>query len=203
MGRPQASSWGRKAEPGASGRARSGSASKSGHRPAAAQDLAVADALPGDGRRGLDLLDDGTVGRARHQEEKQRVGAGQRALGEEDARGLLLRVRVGDVEPHAARARGADLEVGARLRLDHGLVQDLDVPDELGQGVRDQQGLQALAQVAAVLQGLVGVAARLVDVLVGDAGRGVHGVHDDVGPPLGDELVQVVLRRRRRRRAGR
>ena len=120
--------------------------------------------------------------------------AGQRALGEQHARGLLLGVGVGDVEPHPARPGGADLEVRARFRLQHRLVEDLDVADELRQGVRGQQRLEALAEVAAVLQDLVGVAARLVDVLVGDAGGGVHGVHDDVRPPLGDELVQVVLR---------
>src|SRR5438105_1652868 len=39
-----------------------------GHGAAAPEDLAVADALPGDGGRRLDLLGDGAAGRARHQE---------------------------------------------------------------------------------------------------------------------------------------
>ena len=163
-----------------------------GHGAAAPEDLAVADALPGDGGRRLDLLGDGAAGRARHQEEEEGVRAGQRALGEEHARGLLLGMGVGDVEAHAPRARGPDLDVGARARLHHRLVEDLHVADELGDVVGDEQDLEALPQVAALLERRVGVAARLVDVLVGDAGGRVHRVHDDLGPAAGDELVEVV-----------
>ena len=45
----------------------------------APQDLAIADALPGDGGRGLDLLRDGAAGGARHQEEEQGVGADRKS----------------------------------------------------------------------------------------------------------------------------
>ena len=167
------------------------------HRPALAEDLAEADPLPRDGGRGLDLLRDGPARRAGHQEEQQRVGAGQRALGEEHPRRLLLRVRVRDVEAHTAGARGPDLDVDAGARLDHRLVEDLDVADELGHVVGEQHRLQALAQIGALAQGLVGEAARLVDVLVRDAGGGIDRVHDDVGALGGDELVEEVLRRGR------
>ena len=182
VGRPRAGSRGRKCAPGGERLGVGQVHVVQEHGPAAPQDLAEADPLPGDGRRGLDLLGDGPAGRAGHQEEQQRVGAGQGALGQQQARGLLLGVRVGDVEAHPARARGPDLDVGPGARLDHGLVEDLDVADELRDVVRHQQRLQALAQVRPLAQGLPGLAARLVDVLVGDAGGGVHGVHDDVGP---------------------
>ncbi len=66
-----------------------------------------------------------------------------------------------------------------------------------GTVVRDEQHLQALPQVGCLLQGLPGLAARLVDVLVGDAGGGVDRVHDDVGPLGGDEPVEEVLGGRR------
>ena len=197
VGRPRAGSRGRKATPGHERLGLLQGHVVERHGPAAPQDLAEADALPGDGGRGLDLLGDGPAGRAGHQEEQQRVRAGQRALGEEHAGRLLLGVRVGDVEAHAARARGPDLDVGPRPRLQHGLVEDLDVADELRDVVGHQQRLQALAQVRRpARRASPGLPARLVDVLVGDAGGGVHGVHDDVGPDGGDELVEVVLRGR-------
>ena len=162
-------------------------------RAPAAHDLAVADALPGDGRGRLDLLRDRPARRARHQEEEQRVRARQSALREQHARGLLLRVRVGDVQAHAAGAGGADLDVGPGARAHHGLVEQLHVADQLRHGVGGEQHLQRLAQVFALPERLPGLAARLVDVLVGDARGRVHAVHDDVGPLGGDEPVQVVL----------
>ena len=68
--------------------------------------------------------------------------------------------------------------------------------DDLGHVVGEDQKLDGLIEVPSPLDGAIGVAARPVDVLVGDTGRGVDGVHDDVRPLLHDQPVEVVLGRR-------
>jgi hypothetical protein len=70
------------------------------------------------------------------------------------------------------------------------------VPDELRHVVGDEEHLQAFREVGPLLERVPGDPVRFVDVLVGDAGGGVHGVHDHVGPAPGDELVEEVLRGR-------
>src|SRR5690606_21912861 len=60
---------------------------------AAALDLAVADRLPTDGGRGLDLLDRRAARRARHEVEQQRVRAGDARLGQQRPARSFLGVR--------------------------------------------------------------------------------------------------------------
>ena len=60
---------------------------------------------------GLHFLDDGRVGRPREQEEQAGVAECGLILGQQDLGGFVLGVRVGNVEPHAAGAGGADLQV--------------------------------------------------------------------------------------------
>ncbi|MBA7627518.1 hypothetical protein ES703_34981 [subsurface metagenome] len=158
---------------------------------------AVIDGLPGDGGRRLDLLGDGRVRCAAHEEQQHGVRTRQRRLGQQHPGGLLFTVGVGDVQPHAPRAAGADLDVYLGIVLDHTGIQDLDVPDNLG-GVEGRHEFFHLGQkfsgegilVASGGQLFLYHVVAVVNVLVGQPRDRVHGIDDDVGPVAVDDLAQ-------------
>ena len=91
-------------------------------------DGSVAQGLPRDGRGGLDLGDGGGPGGPSHEVEEERVRSGEPRLRQEDLRGPLLGVCEGDVEAHAAGARGPDLQVNLGARAMHAVPEDLQFP---------------------------------------------------------------------------
>ena len=97
---------------------------------------------------------------------------------------------VGDVEPHAPGAGGADLDVDAGAGVDHAAVHDLDVADQARHVEGVEQALGGGVLDAPRLELLQDVLGRAEDVAVGDAGRGVDAVDHDVRPRLGEDVVE-------------
>jgi hypothetical protein len=157
---------------------------------ALAADRPEGDALPGDHRRRLDLLDLRRAGGAAHQEEEHRVGAGQRALRHQGAARPLLGVGVGDVEAHAAGAGGADLDVGPGAGLGQTADHHLDVADQPRHVERLEHRLDRLRGQRIGVELLADRVGCGEDVAVGDPGRRVDAVDDDVGARLGEQPVE-------------
>ena len=149
----------------------------------------MADVGVADEGAGLDLLDHRPPGGAGHQEEQAGVGEGHRGLGEQLGRGSVLAVGVGDVQPHAAGAGGAHLEVeaGARLASARSRMSTWRTScgidrERISVSTSWATGPGATSRPA---RRLVEVALREhcrgVDVLVGDGGGGVDRVDHHVG----------------------
>ena len=159
-------------------------------RPPFAPNRSEANLAPRDRRGGLDLDRRRGTGRTAQQEQQQRLGARHRRLGQERPTGALLRVGVGDVEPHAAGAARADLHIrlgfGASQRLD----EDLHVPDQLGHGEKQDVTLHRRAVDLAVGREREQVLGALERVLIGERRRGVDAVHDGVRLVFQQQLVQ-------------
>ena len=152
----------------------------------------MVDLLPGDRRRRLDLLGDRRARGAGHEEQQHGLGAGHGALRQQHAARPLLGVGVRDVEAEAAGAGGADLDVDLGPGRPHPFVEHLDVADQPRHVDRLEEVLHRLAVDVAVARHQLPVDARrlVVDVLVGDAGRGVDAVDHHLGLRPGELVVE-------------
>ena len=135
------------------------------------------------------------------------MGAAHRAFGQQLLAGLFFGVRVGNVEPHAAGAGRADLDVVAGRSGLHALVENLHVADQPGQidaghvlsrvlhHPPDCVGQPVAVRVQAHFEfdhRLAKLDHRLEDVLVGHGGGGVDRVDDHVGLVPEQQPVQEV-----------
>src|SRR3954451_3435260 len=97
---------------------------------------------------------------------------------------------VGDVEPHAARAGGADFDVDAGVGVDQAAVEELDVADQARHVESVEQTLGGPVPDLPRFEPPQDLLGRAEDVAVGDACRGVDAVDDDVGLRLGQDVVE-------------
>ena len=142
----------------------------------------------------LHFLDDGALG-VRASRRASRCGRMRPHSWPAGPSRACPRVRVGNVEPHAAGARRADLQVHLGRVLGGRAMQEAHVPDDLGRRLAEQQCLDvldALVVDAFIRDPLPDLGRAVEDVLVAQACRGVHAVHDDIRP-MADDLGQVVL----------
>ena len=157
---------------------------------AAARHWTVLDALPGDRRRGFDLLGDRRLGRAGHQEQQHRVGARHGALRQQRPARLVLGMRVRNVQPHAAGAGSADLEVETGTAIDHAAVENLQMADQSWRVERLEQIRCRLDLDRATDDLPPELLGGAIHVLVGDGRGGVDTVDDDRRSSIGEDAVE-------------
>ena len=145
------------------------------------------------------LLDDRTSGGASHQKQQAGVSERNRRFRHEFGRRAVLRVGVGDVQSHASRSGGADLQVEAGASVPHCPVENHHVADQLryrlgedqrldivGNDVRRRRGVDLQAVHAAL-----GELRCRVDILIGDRGRGVDRVDHNIRTVAVDQMGEL------------
>src|SRR5438445_2966353 len=108
--------------------------------------------------------------------------AGDCRLREQGAARSLLRMRVRDVESHAARTARPDLHVGLRAGAAQPFGNDLRVPNELWHRELQQMLFHRSLVRGAVLGLIEQLARALNNVLIRQSGRGIEAVTGRLGP---------------------